>query len=104
LLRVADNGEGFPFEAYRTSSAYEHHGLGITSRLATRFEANPKGNVITALIASNDEITVKVNDEVSDERILSVSVSKQDLWHYAETSWEPLYETIEASGKRLAGC
>jgi len=100
-LRISDPGAGFPFEEYRTSPKYERHGLGIVSRLAKQFGANPKGNVVTATLLSNDEVTVNVNPEADDTSILSVRVSNQQLWHYSEASWEPLYEIIDRSGKNL---
>jgi anti-sigma regulatory factor (Ser/Thr protein kinase) len=100
-LRVADSGRGFPFAVYRSAAEYQQHGLGIVSKLTTRFESNDKGNVITAMVGGHDALTVEVGVSSSDETILYLTASNQELWHYSRENWEPLLEAIDGSGKNL---
>jgi anti-sigma regulatory factor (Ser/Thr protein kinase) len=99
-LRVADSGRGFRFLVYRSAPQYEKHGLGIISKETLRFEANKRGNALTALIGSHDDIRVEVTP-LPEDAILYVRVSNQDIWHYSNENWAPLLELLGASDKRL---
>jgi len=100
-LRVADSGKGFPFSTYRSLPYYQKHGLGVVSRLTTHFEANPRGNVITAMIRSHDGVSIEIEAKPTDDEIFYLKVSHETLWDYSHANWEPLRDIIDESGQNL---
>jgi anti-sigma regulatory factor (Ser/Thr protein kinase) len=100
-LRVADSGKGFPFSVYRALPYYQDHGLGIVSNRAARFDANDKGNVVTALLKGLQGLVIEVDATPTTDDILYLIVSRDTLWHYSAENWTPLPEIINESGRRL---
>lgn len=100
-LEVEDSGRGFDFE--RKLAQGDQYGLQIVNKLAYKFKANKKGNILTTFLMSHD--TIKILPTVKKYKgheILIVNITGETEWNYMVTNWEPLRNIVKHSPQHLA--
>lgn len=97
-IEVRDEGQGFNLAKVLESSAIDRQrrsGLQLVRDLADNLSTNPKGNTVTALIASADRITVETSVEKHGKTELGViTLDEQNDWHFLNASWGPLQRAL----------